>query len=254
MEMLKKIIVFFLIAVFLVASTTLVNIGITFFIFDVGELKTENPAKSSFMKYRMFDWDAKKLKDKKINQTWVPLAKVSPAAVKAVLIAGNDKFYTTDDFDFAAMQKTFEQDLKTSKDKHGDQVIARQLARNLFLAPVKGPLRTVKEMILVWRLENNLSQRRILELYLNLVEWGDGIFGIEAASRHYYGKSAADLTSLEAARLAVVLPDPLQYKPTDDSPYVEKRAGIVCGVMEKRDIVIDAYEEIMKAPADGPLR
>ena len=254
MEMLKKIIIYFLIAASLLATTTLVNIVITFFIFDVNELKKENPAKSAFMNYRISDWEAKKLKDKKINQRWVPLSKISPAAVKAILITGSEKFYASGDFDFEAVQKAFEQDLKTGKDKHGDQTIARQLARNLFLTPVKGPLRTAREMILAWRLENTLSRRRILELYLNLVEWGDGIFGIEAPSRRYYGKSAAELTSLEAARLAVVLPEPLRYKPTDDSPYVEKRAGIVYGVMEKRGIVIEAYEEIMKAPTDGPLR
>jgi len=86
-----------------------------------------------------------------------------------------------------------------------------------------------------------------------VAEWGDGIFGIEAASRHYYGKSAAELTPMEAARLAVVLPKPLKYNPTGTSKYVEKRAEIVYGIMVKRGIVIEEYEDIMKAPPDGPL-
>jgi monofunctional biosynthetic peptidoglycan transglycosylase len=85
-----------------------------------------------------------------------------------------------------------------------------------------------------------------------VAEWGDGIFGIEAASRHYYGKSAAELTPMEAARLAVVLPNPLKYNPTGTSKYVEKRAEIVYGIMVKRGIVIEEFEDIMKAPPDGP--
>ncbi|HOG18763.1 MAG TPA: biosynthetic peptidoglycan transglycosylase, partial [Syntrophales bacterium] len=95
-------------------------------------------------------------------------------------------------------------------------------------------------------------KRRILELYLNVAEWGDGIFGIEAASRHYFGKSAAELSPMEAARLAVVLPNPLKLNPTGTSKYVESRAEIVYGIMVRRGIVIEEYEDIMKAPADGP--
>jgi monofunctional biosynthetic peptidoglycan transglycosylase len=174
-------------------------------------------------------------------------------AAKAVLIAEDDKFWQHEGFDLEAMQKAIEKDIKLGKLKYGGSTISQQLAKNLFLSPSKNPLRKVKEAILTWRIENNLSKRRILELYLNVAEWGDGIFGIEAASRHYYGKSAAELTPMEAARLVVVLPNPLKYNPTGTSKYVEKRAEIVYGIMVRRGIVIEEYEDIMKAPPDEPL-
>jgi monofunctional biosynthetic peptidoglycan transglycosylase len=150
------------------------------------------------------------------------------------------------------MQKAVEKDIKLGKLKYGGSTISQQLAKNLFLSPSKNPLRKAKEVILTWRLENNLSKRRILEIYLNVAEWGDGIFGIEAAARHYYGKSASELAPMEAARLAVVLPNPLKLNPTGTSKYVEKRAEIVYGIMVRRGIVIEEYEDIMKAPPDGP--
>jgi monofunctional biosynthetic peptidoglycan transglycosylase len=205
------------------------------------------------MTHREFEWEFKGLKNKKITQVWVPLSKISPYAAKAVLIAEDDKFWSHEGFDLEAMQKAIEKDIKLGKLKYGGSTISQQLAKNLFLSPSKNPLRKVKEAILTWRIENNLSKRRILEIYLNVAEWGDGVFGIEAASRHYYGKSAAELTPMEAARLAVVLPNPLKYNPTGTSKYVEKRAEIVYGIMVRRGIVIEEYEDIMKAPPDEPL-
>jgi monofunctional biosynthetic peptidoglycan transglycosylase len=251
MDLLKKTARYLLIGVMLLGGALLVYVASAFFYDDVGALQKKNPAKTAFMTHREFQWELKGLKNKKIYQVWVPLSKISPYMVKAVLIAEDDKFYSHEGFDFEAMQKALEKDIKAGKLKYGGSTISQQLAKNLFLSPSKNPLRKAKEVILTWRLENNLSKRRILELYLNVAEWGDGIFGIEAASRHYYGKSAADLTPMEAARLAVVLPNPLKLNPTGTSKYVEKRAEIVYGIMVRRGIVIEEYEDIMKAPADG---
>ncbi len=252
MGLLKKLSRFLLIAVFLMAGAVLVYTTTAFYYDDVASLKKKNPGKTSFMTHREFEWEFKGLKNKKIYQVWVPLSRISPYAAKAVLIAEDDKFWSHEGFDLEAMQKAIEKDIKLGKLKYGGSTISQQLAKNLFLSPSKNPLRKVKEAILTWRIENNLSKRRILEIYLNVAEWGDGIFGIEAASRHYYGKSAAELTPMEAARLAVVLPNPLKYNPTGTSKYVEKRAEIVYGIMVKRGVVIEEYEDIMKAPPDGP--
>jgi len=252
MTLLKKISRFLLIAVFLLAGAVLVYTTTAFYYDDVAALKKKNPGKTSFMTHREFEWEFKGLKNKKIHQVWVPLSRISPYAAKAVLIAEDDKFWQHEGFDMEAMQKAIEKDIKLGKLKYGGSTISQQLAKNLFLSPSKNPLRKVKEAILTWRIENNLSKRRILEIYLNVAEWGDGIFGIEAASRHYFGKSAAELTPMEAARLAVVLPSPLKYNPTGTSKYVEKRAEIVYGIMVKRGVVIEEYEDIMKAPPDGP--
>jgi monofunctional biosynthetic peptidoglycan transglycosylase len=252
MDLLKKIARYLLIGAMLLGGAVLVYVASAFFYDDVSELQKKNPAKTAFMAHREFQWEFKGLKNKKITQVWVPLSKISPYMVKAVLIAEDDKFYSHEGFDFEAMQKALEKDIKAGKLKYGGSTISQQLAKNLFLSPSKNPLRKAKEVILTWRIENNLSKRRILELYLNVAEWGDGIFGIEAASRHYYGKSAAELTPMEAARLAVVLPSPLKLNPTGTSKYVEKRAEIVYGIMVRRGIVIEEYEDIMKTPADGP--
>lgn len=252
MDPLKKSFRFLVIALLLFAGAVIVYISTAFYYDDVASLKRKNPGKTAFMAHREIEWEFKGLKNRKVQQVYVPLSKISPYAVKAVLIAEDDKFYSHEGFDFEAMQKAVEKDIKLGRLKYGGSTISQQLAKNLFLSPTKNPLRKVKEAILTWRIENNLSKRRILELYLNVAEWGDGIFGIEAASRHYFGKSAAELAPMEAARLAVVLPNPLKLNPAGTSKYVEKRAEIVYGIMVKRGIVIEEYEDIMKAPPDGP--
>ena len=252
MDLLKKWFRFLVIGLLLFAGAVIVYISTAFYYDDVAALQRKNPGKTAFMTHREIEWEFKGLKNRKIQQVYVPLSKISPYAAKAVLIAEDDKFYSHEGFDFEAMQKAIEKDIKLGKLKYGGSTISQQLAKNLFLSPTKNPLRKIKEAILTWRIENNLSKRRILELYLNVAEWGDGIFGIEAASRHYFGKSAAELAPMEAARLAVVLPNPLKLNPTGTSKYVEKRAEIVYGIMVRRGIVIEEYEDIMKAPPDGP--
>jgi monofunctional biosynthetic peptidoglycan transglycosylase len=112
-----------------------------------------------------------------------------------VLIAEDDKFWTHEGFDYEAIQKAIEKDIKKRKFVLGGSTISQQLAKNLYLTPSKNPVRKIKEAILTWRLEKNLSKKRIIELYLNVVEWGDGLFGIEVAARHHFGKSVSDLTA-----------------------------------------------------------
>jgi monofunctional biosynthetic peptidoglycan transglycosylase len=106
-------------------------------------------------------------------------------------------------------------------------------------------VRKIKEAILTWRIEKSLSKRRILEIYLNVAEWGDGIFGIEAAARHYYHKSAKNLTANEASRLAAVLPNPIKYNPTGNQKYVKNRARIIYKTMKRRGVIQSIYKEIM---------
>ncbi|HWR89597.1 MAG TPA: monofunctional biosynthetic peptidoglycan transglycosylase, partial [Dissulfurispiraceae bacterium] len=153
---------------------------------DVGKYEKENPGRTSFMEYREREWreQGKKIR---IRQTWVPLSRVSPYLSRAVLIAEDDKFWKHEGFDFEAIQKALERDLKERKLKFGGSTISQQLAKNLFLTPSKNPVRKVREAIYTWRLEKDLSKKRILEIYLNVAEWGEGIFGIEEASRKYYG-------------------------------------------------------------------
>jgi monofunctional glycosyltransferase len=217
---------------------------------DIHRLEKGRPPKSAFMEYRERQWQKEGLQ-RKIRQEWVPLARISPYLLKAVIIAEDDKFWSHEGFDFEAIQKALEKDLQKRRFKAGGSTISQQLAKNLYLSPSKNPIRKIKEAILTWRLERNLSKRRIIEIYLNVAEWGDGIFGIEAASRLYFAKGAADLTPREAARLAVVLPSPLRYHPVRSGRYVEMRAEAILRIMVRRGIAIPDYDELMNETAAG---
>jgi monofunctional biosynthetic peptidoglycan transglycosylase len=215
---------------------------------NVSRLMQEYPTRTSFMEFRERQWQREGL-HKKILHERVPLARISPYAIKAVIIAEDDKFWVHEGFDFEAIQKALEKDLKRRKFQAGGSTISQQVVKNLYLTPSKNPIRKLKEAILTWRIEWNLSKRRIIEIYLNIAEWGDGIFGIEAASRHYFRKNSANLTAREAALLAVVLPSPLKYSPVSGGSYVEKRAEAIYRIMVRRGIVIPGYEEMMNEPA-----
>lgn len=212
---------------------------------DIKRLKKENPAKTSFMEYSEREWKEKGMKIK-INQIWAPLSKVSPYLVKAVLIAEDDKFWRHEGFDYEAIQKAIEKDIKAKKFKLGGSTISQQLVKNLYLSPSKNPLRKISEAIITWRMEKVLSKKRILELYLNVIEWGDGIYGIEAASRRYFGKASFELTAEEASRLAAVLPNPRNYNPAGNQRYVVSRSNLIYNIMVKRGIVVPEYDDVSK--------
>src|SRR4030066_1451841 len=213
---------------------------------DLSKLKKENPKKTALIEYRE---KASKEKGKpyKIFQRWVPFSKISSYLVKAVLIAEDDKFWRHEGFDYEAIQKAIEKDLKARKFKAGGSTITQQLARNLYLSPEKSLARKISEAIITWRMEKVLSKKRILELYLNVAEWGEGIFGVEAASRHYFGKSSSELPLPERARLASVLPNPRKYNPVGDQRYVINRSDLIYSIMIERGIVIPEYEEVTES-------
>ena len=213
------------------------------FVPDLSKLKKGNPQKTALMEYREKE-SKEKGKRFRINQIWVPFSNISPYLVKSVLIAEDDKFWIHEGFDYEAIQKAIEKDIRAGKFKFGGSTISQQLARNLYLSPGKNLLRKTREAIITWRMERVLSKKRILELYLNLVEWGEVIFGVEAASRHYYGKPSSELTPQEAAKLAAVLPNPKKYNPAGDQRYVVNRSNVIYNIMIQRGIVIPEYEEV----------
>lgn len=219
-------------------------IALQFIYPDISALKNENPKKTAFMKYREEEW-AREGKQYSIYQKWVPLSSMSPYLTKAVLIGEDDKFWSHEGFDYEAIQKALEKDVKAKKFKFGGSTISQQLAKNLFLSPSKSPIRKVREAVITWRMEKALSKKRILELYLNVAEWGDkGVFGIEAAARHYYNKPASALGPEEASRLAAVLPNPRKFNPLGDSSYVVNRSRLIYSIMIKRGIVAPEYDEV----------
>jgi monofunctional biosynthetic peptidoglycan transglycosylase len=214
----------------------------SFFLFpDVSALSKKNPDLTAFMKYRMGQWEEAG-KKKRIDRRWVSYSRISPILVKAVIISEDAKFWKHEGFDFEAIHYAVEKDLKARTFKLGASTITQQLAKNLYLSPSKNPVRKFKEAILTWRIEKTLSKRRILEIYLNSIEWGDAIFGIEAASHHYYQASAATLTARQAATLAAVLPNPIRYNPTSQQRFVVRRSEMIYKILVRRGFVIETSE------------
>jgi monofunctional biosynthetic peptidoglycan transglycosylase len=221
---------------FILMAALLLAVGYNFLFPRVSDLETHNPRLTSFMKFRIKTARAQR-KSEKINQNWVSLSDISPYLVYAVVIAEDDKFWGHQGFDFDAIRTALEKNLKKKTWRYGGSTITQQLAKNLYLSPSKNPLRKLREFILAWRLERALTKKRVLELYLNVVEWGVGIFGAEAAARQYYGKPASDLNPVEAAHLAVVLPNPRRYNPLSGTEFIENQASKIHAVMVKRGLI-----------------
>ncbi len=215
---------------------------------DVKGLAARNPGKTAFMEYRERQW-AEEGRKAALRWKWVPLSAMSPTLIKAVLVSEDDKFWAHEGFDFEAMRDALEKNLEQGRVRAGGSTISQQLAKNLWLSPSKSPMRKIKEAVLAWRLERELSKRRILEIYLNVVEWGDGVFGAEAAAQAHFGVSARNLSAEQAVRLAVSLPNPLRFDPAGSSGFVRKRAAIVLSRLKRRGVFDPAPAAATAAPA-----
>lgn len=174
---------------------------------DVSRLARTPPARTALMDLRAAEAAARG-RTARLSRVWLPLGSISPHLKNAVVVAEDVGFYWHGGVDFAELKEAILRDLKAGRLRRGGSTLTMQLARTLYLSPRKTTLRKLREILLAWRLETALSKDRILELYLNLVEWGEGIYGAEAAARQYFGKGAADLTPHEAAALAARLPNP----------------------------------------------
>lgn len=188
----------------------------------VWRLAYTNPETTAFIEYRREEW-REKGRHKTVSRSWKKLDAISPNLRKAVVVAEDTFFWQHQGFDFGGIWDALERNLKRGKLAAGGSTITQQLAKNLYFSPERSILRKIKEAIVALRLEWHLPKERILELYLNSVEWGDGIFGAEAAARRYFGTSASRLTKEQAAALALMLPSPLARTP--DSPYVRGEIG-----------------------------
>ncbi|MDE2292900.1 MAG: monofunctional biosynthetic peptidoglycan transglycosylase, partial [Elusimicrobia bacterium] len=159
----------------------------------------------------------------RVDWQWVPYDGIAKSLKDAVLMSEDGTFWRHGGVDWDAVEDAVRVDLSKERLAYGGSTITQQLARNLYLSPSKNPLRKLKEALIAWRLERVLGKRRILELYLNVVEWGPGVFGCEAAARRYFGKSAADLSYEESAALASVLPSPRRWSPIHPNRRVQRR-------------------------------
>ena len=197
----------------------------------VGPLATTAPASSAFIEYRKEQWKNAG-ESREPTMKWRNLSQISPYLPLAVTIAEDDTFWDHSGFDFKGIREAIERNLSQGRLIAGGSTITQQLAKNLWFSPERSILRKIKEAIMAWRLEQTLEKKRILELYLNYAEWGNGIFGAEAAAITYFGKSASRLTPREAAILAAMLPNPLQRSPR--SALVKRKANGIVRTMQRR--------------------
>jgi monofunctional biosynthetic peptidoglycan transglycosylase len=158
---------------------------------------------------------------------WVPYEQISQSLKRAVIAAEDGKFPEHEGFDFDAMQKAYQKNLQKGRIVAGGSTISQQLAKNLFLSGEKTPWRKLQEAVITFMLEKVMSKRRILEIYLNVIEWGNGVFGAEAATRYYYGVSASSLSAEQSARLAAIIPNPRFYDLNRNTPWLLKKTGII---------------------------
>jgi len=189
-----------------------------------------NPTSTAFMERYLEKPGAR------LRQTWVPYNRISEHLKRAVVAAEDAKFLDHEGFDWEAIQKAMLKNEQRGKVVAGASTISQQLAKNLFLSSSRSWLRKGEEAAITWMMERTLSKRRILELYLNVAEWGEGIFGAEAAARHHFGSSAAALTPGEAAWLAAILPSPRRYERGRETPYLAGRVATISSRMSGAQI------------------
>ncbi|NWK78535.1 monofunctional biosynthetic peptidoglycan transglycosylase [Aquitalea sp. LB_tupeE] len=197
--------------------------------------RSHNPAASAFMNEQL----AKLQEDDpeaELRQKWVPYAQISPNLKRALIAAEDAKFADHEGFDWDGIEAAFEKNLKQGRIVAGGSTISQQLAKNLFLSSKKTPWRKLEEAAITVMLEKVLDKRRIFEIYLNVIEWGNGVFGAEAAARYYFHTSAARLSAGQAAKLAAMVPNPRYYDEHRNASGLMKKTRIIQRRMAYADL------------------
>ena len=189
-----------------------------------------NPSESAFMETRL---EHLQEKDEKatLRHQWVNYNKISIHIKQAVIAAEDAKFIDHEGFDWEGIEKAYEKNKRRKKIVAGGSTISQQLAKNLFLSNQRTPWRKIEETIITLMLETILSKQRILEIYLNVIEWGNNVYGIEAASLHYFSVHANEVNSFQSAKLASMIPNPKYYERHQDTSGLIERSGIILSRM-----------------------
>ena len=223
-----------------------------FFVLRIALMAVVDPQSSTFERSEAWRIATQKPTGLRWRQQWTPYARISDHLKRAVITAEDDSFVNHDGVDWEAIEKAWQRNAKAEAEAArraqgkaqaqrppkivGGSTITQQLAKNLLLSGERTLVRKSQEMVLTFALETFLTKERILEIYLNHVEWGEGVFGAEAAARHYFRKSAARLTPYEAARLAVMLPRPRYFEKLPQSDYLANRASVIMGRMRDAEL------------------
>lgn len=202
---------------------------------DIVALRSKNPVTTAFMMEH-----AEKAKEEgrvfSKRQAWVALKEIPKDAINAVIISEDGTFWSHRGFDWYEFKESIERNLAEGRPARGASTITQQLVKNLYFSSSKNPLRKMKEWILTWWMERTLSKSRILELYFNVIEFGDAVYGVEAASHIYFGKSVQMISRAEAARLAAIIPSPRRHRADSDQAYVVKRTELILERMTARGL------------------
>lgn len=194
-----------------------------------------NPGTTRFMEIRLAELRAKD-PAAQLKKEWVAYRQISPHLKRAIIASEDAKFVGHEGFDWGGIQKAIEKNQKKGKVVAGGSTISQQLAKNLFLSPSKTPWRKAEEAMITLMLEAVWSKQRIFEVYLNVIEWGDGVFGAGAAARHYYGIAAAQLSPEQAARLAGMVPAPRFYERNRNAPGLARKAELIRARMPAAEV------------------
>ncbi len=197
--------------------------------------KDHNPGTTAFMDARLEELRAKN-REARLQRAWIPYDRISASLKRAIVVAEDSKFVDHEGFDWEAIDKAREKNRKKGKVVAGGSTISQQLAKNLFLSSSRTPWRKGQEALITVMIEHVMDKRRILEVYLNVIEWGDGIFGADAAARHYYGVGAASLDAAQSARLAAIVPNPRFYDRNRNTPFIARKTATILARMPAAEL------------------
>jgi monofunctional biosynthetic peptidoglycan transglycosylase len=217
---------------------------------DVADLAAEEPKTTAFMERRKREL-RRAGKSDELSYRWVSYSSISPYLRRAVLVAEDNEFYKHEGVDKEAMEEAMKRAWEKRKITHGGSTITQQLAKNLYLSPSRTPMRKIKEYLIARSLEKHLSKKRILELYLNVVEFGERVYGAEAAARFYFSKPASALSTSQAALLAGCLPNPRIMNPAEPNRRLRARQRMILSRMRRWGYL--AEKEVLAAPAPAPV-
>ena len=206
---------------------------------DVRSLATHAPRTTAMMRQRAAEAEEASRRYS-VDQRWVPYERISPLLKRAILVAEDDAFFSHHGLDWTQMRAAASRDVAAGRAVRGGSTITQQLARNLYLGDQRTVSRKLREMFLAVRLERTLNKRRIFELYLNEIEWGDGVFGAEAAARRWFGVSAADLDPRQACLLAAIIINPRRFSASQPSRRIERRVDMIAGRLHRRGALTDS--------------
>ena len=219
---------------------------------DVRPLAKENPTTTAFIELRKDEARSAGRAKFTIRQQWVPYRQISPLLKRAVIVTEDAAFFDHDGVDMNEIRASLERNWEEGQFLRGGSTITQQLAKNLYLSPSRNPVRKLTELLIARRLEAALTKQRILEIYLNMIEWGDGIFGCEAASRAYFGKSCASLDYQEAALMAGAIINPREHSPAHPTKRLLRRQEIILRRMQfKPPAPVPAPAPANETPGDN---